>query len=302
MSKDEQSIAWKKWWRMTRPHTLTASFIPVFLGTVLSLYVTSLSWDLFWAMLVASLLIQIATNLFNEYFDYKRGLDNADSVGIGGSIVRDGFFPKSISNLAKILCIIALLLGVYICIQTSWWVGIAGVVCMMIGYLYSGGPKPIAYTPFGEVTSGIFMGMFIIWISFFIQTGFLSWLCVLVSLPIGILIGGINMANNIRDRENDGEKGRRTLPVLLGHKKAVKWLSFSIILAYLWVVVLVFLALISPFCLVVFLGISKAFKAVQGFKSSESPLAMMPAMQETAKHSTFFGFLLGVGLLFGFYM
>lgn len=302
MNQNIKSIQWNKWWRMTRPHTLTASFIPVFLGTILALYKAPIAWDLFLAMLLASLLIQIATNLFNEYFDYKRGLDSADSVGIGGSIVRDGFTPKHISNLAKLLCALALLLGVYICIQTSWWVGAAGVVCMMIGYLYSGGPKPIAYTPFGEVTSGIFMGMFIIWISFFIQTGFLNWLCVFVSVPIGILVGGINMANNIRDRQNDGEKGRRTLPVLLGHKSALKVLSLSLSLSYIWVVGLVSLGLVSPFSLLVFFSIPKALKALKGFNHNESPLSMMPAMQSTAQHSTLFGFLLGVGLFIGFYM
>jgi 1,4-dihydroxy-2-naphthoate octaprenyltransferase len=301
MSQNIKSIAWDKWWRMTRPHTLTASFIPVFLGTLLALYKVHLSWDLFWAMLIASILIQIATNLFNEYFDYKRGLDTADSVGIGGSIVRDGFSPKNISQLAKSLCMIALLLGVYICLQTTWWVGGAGIVCMFIGYLYSGGPKPIAYTPFGEVVSGIFMGMFIIWISFFIQTQTLSWLCILVSVPIGILIGGINMSNNIRDRQNDAQKGRRTLPVLLGHDKAVKALGFSIAVAYLWVIGLILLGLVSPFTLLIFLSVPKALKALRGFGDNSSALNMMPAMQATAKHSTLFGFLLGVGLLLGFF-
>jgi len=301
MSQNKKSIAWDKWWRMTRPHTLTASFIPVFLGTVLALYQTNIKLDLFFSMLIASILIQIATNLFNEYFDYKRGLDTADSVGIGGSIVRDGFSPKNISQLAKSLCILALLLGVYICLQTSWLVGIAGIVCMLIGYLYSGGPKPIAYTPYGEVVSGVFMGMFIIWISFFIQTQTLTWLCIFISVPIMILIGGINMSNNIRDRQNDAQKGRRTLPILLGHEKAVVVLGFSIVIAYLWVIGLVFFGFVSIFTLLVFFSAPKALKALRGFRDNKSALNMMPAMQATAKHSTLFGFLFGIGLLLGLF-
>lgn len=77
-------------WKMRRPHTLTATFSPVILGTVASLYVAEINWLLFIAMMLACLALQIATNLFKEYYDFKRGLDTADSFGIGGEIVRHG--------------------------------------------------------------------------------------------------------------------------------------------------------------------------------------------------------------------
>ena len=66
-------------------------------------------------MLAASILIQIGTNLFNEYFDFVRGLDNENSVGIGGAIVRYGMKPKTVLYLAYGLFGAAVLLGVYIC-------------------------------------------------------------------------------------------------------------------------------------------------------------------------------------------
>lgn len=74
---------------------------------------------LFFMMLLACLLIQAATNMFNEYFDYKRGLDHEGSVGIGGAIVRDGIKPKTVLNLAFGFLGIATLLGVYICMNSS---------------------------------------------------------------------------------------------------------------------------------------------------------------------------------------
>lgn len=82
------------WWRLLRPHALTASLVPVLLGTVYAYTVVEhIRWPLFLAMLLASFLIQTATNLFNEYYDYVRGLDTKDSVGIGGTIVHDGATP-----------------------------------------------------------------------------------------------------------------------------------------------------------------------------------------------------------------
>ena len=74
---------------------------------------------------------------------------------------------------------------------------------MAIGYLYTGGPMPISWTPFGELFSGLFMGMIIILLAFFIQTGNINSFVVWISIPIVITIGLINMANNIRDRVKD---------------------------------------------------------------------------------------------------
>lgn len=75
-------------------------------------------------------------------------------------------------------------------------------------------PFPISWTPFGELFSGVFMGMFIIVIAFFIQTGNIQSYVIWLSVPIVITIGLINMANNIRDRVKDKASGRKTLPIL----------------------------------------------------------------------------------------
>ena len=80
------------------------------------------------------MLIQAATNMFNEYYDYKLGLDNEHSVGIGGTIVRHGVQPKTIMMIALSFYAIAMLLGIYICASTSWWLAVVGLVCMLIGF------------------------------------------------------------------------------------------------------------------------------------------------------------------------
>ncbi|WP_010174448.1 1,4-dihydroxy-2-naphthoate polyprenyltransferase [Bacillus coahuilensis] len=293
---------WRIWWQLTRPHTLTAAFVPVFLGTVLALSYTELHWGLFSAMLVASLLIQAATNMFNEYFDYVRGLDSKESVGIGGAIVRNGVKPKTVLYLGFSFFAIALLLGIYICMLTSWWLAVIGIVSMAAGYFYTGGPVPIAYTPFGEITAGFFMGMLIIIISFFIQTLTVEPIAWIVSFPIGLLVGAILLANNIRDLDGDKENGRKTIAILLGRKRAVYFLATLFIVSYAWVIGLIVTDYISFFALISFLSIPKAIQATKGFIGKTRPIEMMPAMQATAKTNTFFGFLLGIGLLLQFFI
>ncbi|SFS41361.1 1,4-dihydroxy-2-naphthoate polyprenyltransferase [Marininema halotolerans] len=296
-TKQNQPVGWRVWWQLLRPHTLTASFIPVLIGTALALPSTPIHLPLFIAMLLASILIQSATNMFNEYYDYKRGLDNKDSVGIGGTIVRYGVSPRTVMNIAISCCVLAVLLGVYICMSTSWWLAAMGTLCIAAGYFYTGGPWPIAYTPFGEIVAGLFMGLIIIQIAFFIQTDTITTSSLLISGPTSILVGAILMANNIRDREGDEKNGRKTLAILLGHEGAVRFLAGMFILAYLWVLVLIILGMFPPTLLLVLLSVTKAVEAVRGFAGQRTNVEMMPAMGATAQLNSLFGILLAAGLL-----
>lgn len=301
-SQYQQYSTVRKYWHLMRPHTLTAAVVPVLVGTATAkIFLLGsedhLSLTLLLAMLIACLLIQAATNMFNEYYDFKKGLDDHTSVGIGGAIVHNGMSPKLVMNIAIAFYVIAALLGLFIAINSSFWLIPIGLVCMAIGYLYTGGPFPISWTPFGEVFSGIFMGMIIILIAFFIQTGNLQSLVVWISLPIVITIGLINMANNIRDRVKDKESGRKTLPILLGKNNSIRFLALMYIVAYALVIYITFFQPGgSIFFLLALLSFPLPIKAVRRFKKNDTPATMMPAMAATGKTNTFFGLLYALGI------
>ncbi|MFD1928536.1 1,4-dihydroxy-2-naphthoate polyprenyltransferase [Sporosarcina siberiensis] len=297
--KIQADTGWRIWWQLTRPHTLTAAFAPVFLGTMIALTYTNIHFPLFFAMLIASIFIQMATNMFNEYYDFKLGLDTENSIGIGGAIVRNGVKPKTVLNIALVLYGVSILIGIYICMETSWWIAVVGLVSMLIGYLYTGGPYPIAYTPFGELVSGIVMGVFLILIAFYIQTGTVTTSAILLSIPSMFLVAAIMMANNIRDLEGDKEIGRKTLAILLGRQTAISILSIFFIISYVWIITLVVLGQLTPWALIVLLSIRKPMKAITIFRKNLHPLQVMPAMKETAVTNTVFGLLLGMGILIG---
>ncbi|WP_026693570.1 1,4-dihydroxy-2-naphthoate polyprenyltransferase [Peribacillus kribbensis] len=294
---------WRVWWQLTRPHTLTAGFVPVLVGTALALNEKAhFHAAVFICMMVATLFIQMATNMFNEYYDYKRGLDNENSIGIGGAIVREGVSPQTVLTIALTLYGLSILLGIYICSHSSWWLALIGLICMSVGYLYTGGPFPIAYTPFGEIFAGLFMGVFVILIAFFIQAGYVSANSVLVSIPVALLVGAINLANNIRDLEGDKENGRKTLAILAGRKNAIIILGSSMAVSYIWIISLILSDNASPWLLLVLLSIPKAVKATKGFVGKTQPLQMMPAMKATAQTNTIFGFLLSIGLFINYFI
>ncbi|RDW20979.1 1,4-dihydroxy-2-naphthoate polyprenyltransferase [Oceanobacillus chungangensis] len=285
------------WWRLIRPHTLTASFIPVFIGTMIAFIDGSINWLLFLAMLIASLLIQSATNMFNEYYDYARGLDTEESVGISGTIVRDGIEPKKIRNIAFIFYGISILIGIYICTASSWWIAVIGLICMAFGYLYTGGPLPISYTPLGELFSGVLMGSVIIGITYFIQTGTVTATMIWISIPITIFIGSINLSNNIRDRDGDEIGGRKTIPVLIGREKSITFLATLFIIAYTLTAIYIIIGILPSWSLLTFLSAIKARSVIKNFRGKTEPLEMMPAMKATGITNTIYGFLLAISLL-----
>ena len=275
---------------MTRPHTLTASFAPVYLGTAVAIVSGyPLRWDLFFAMLIASLLIQSATNMFNEYYDYKLGLDTEKSVGIGGTIVRNGVKPKVVLNLALLFYAISVGIGLYICIETSWWLAVVGAVSMAIGYLYTGGPFPIAYSPFGEVVSGFVMGMLLVLIAFYIQVGDVTTFAIILSIPSMLLVVAQATIG-----------GRKTLTILIGRRNAIHVLAGLFIGSYIWITALVLLQVITPWALLVWISIPKPIRALKTFYTYEDPLKAAPAMKATAQTNTFVVILLGIGLLIGY--
>ncbi len=292
----------ESWYRLTRPHTLTAAVMPVLIGTAMGFADGTVDVALFAAMLIASVLIQSAVNMFNEYFDFKRGLDTAESVGIGGVIVNKEMEERTVLLTAVAFFSVSVLLGVYVCARTTWWIAVVGSASMFIGYLYSAGPRPLAYTSFGELAAGIFMGPVIVLISYFVQTRRMTLDAVLISVPISILVAAILMANNIRDALPDSQKGRRTLAVLWGKTRATSFLGWMFACAMLWTIGLVMYRLLSPWTLIVLLSLPKAVQSVRSFKKGNTPGEMLPAMKAASVLHSQFGLLLTLGIVLGKYL
>ena len=293
----------KEFFMCTRPHSYPASIAPVLFGATYALgYESKFSILKFILFLLACLLIQAATNLFNEYYDYKHGLDKVDSEGISGSIVKGNLSPKEVMVGALVLYALAFGLGLILTFMTSVYVLLVGLVCMLAGYFYTGGKYPIAYSPFGEVVSGFFMGTIIIALSFYFQTGFVNADIIVVSLPLFIMIGAILLANNIRDLDNDKESGRRTYAILVGRNNAIKTMAISFIVVYLLNVLFIVTKYTSWWNLLVFVTIPLAIKIIKGFSTNNHKTTMAPFMVLTAKLTIFVGFIMSLANILKYIM
>ena len=293
----------KEFFMCTRPHSYPASIAPVLFGATYALgYEIKFSILKFILFLLACLLIQAATNLFNEYYDYKHGLDKIDSEGISGSIVKGNLSPREVMVGALVLYALAFILGLILTFMTSLYVLLVGLVCMLAGYFYTGGKYPIAYSPFGEVVSGFFMGTIIISLSFYFQTGYVNADIIVVSLPLFIMIGAILLANNIRDLDNDKESGRRTYAILVGRNNAIKTMAISFIVVYLLNVLFIVTKYASWWNLLVFVTIPLAIKIIKGFSANNHKTTMAPFMVLTAKLTIFVGFIMSLATILKYLM
>ena len=134
----------RKYWHLMRPHTLTASIVPVLVGTATAkLFLLGsqdhIKFSLFLAMLIACLLIQAATNMFNEYYDFKR-IRRSYICRHRWRDCSKWYESKTCHESSNCFYIIAALLGIYLAVNSSFWIIPVGIVCMAIGYLYTGGP------------------------------------------------------------------------------------------------------------------------------------------------------------------
>lgn len=293
----------KEFFMCTRPHSYPASIAPVLFGATYALgYEIKFSILKFILFLLACLLIQAATNLFNEYYDYKHGLDKIDSEGISGSIVKGNLSPREVMVGALVLYALAFILGLILTFMTSLYVLLVGLMCMLAGYFYTGGKYPIAYSPFGEVVSGFFMGTIIISLSFYFQTGYVNADIIVVSLPLFIMIGAILLANNIRDLDNDKESGRRTYAILVGRNNAIKTMASSFVVVYLLNIVFAVIKYVSWYNLLVLVTIPLAIKIIKGFSENNHKTTMAPFMMLTAKLTIFVGFIMALANILKYLM
>ena len=289
-----------EWLRLARPFSLTASAVPVLFGTALAARDGAFAWGPFLAMLVASLLIQAATNMFNEFYDERRGLDTDTAVGIAGSIVQGRMHARAVLMGALFCYTVALFLGIYLVVVGGWQVLALGCLCALGGYLYSAGPRPIAYTSLSEAAVFLFMGVLIVVIAYAVQDpGSYPLYVPLAALPIGGPVAAILLANNLRDVRSDRRGGRRTLPIVLGREVGILVYRVLLLAAYVAVAALMTFGVVPLECALVFLSATPAIRLWRDIATTTTPERLDPVVKRTAGLHLVFGLLYTAGVLLG---
>lgn len=208
------------WLSAVRPQTLTASLAPVAVGTALALQDGKVNWIIAVTALLGAIMIQVGTNFFNDYSDFKKGADTEDRLGPARATQKGWVTPKQMLIATIATFIVAGAIGIYLSVVGGWPILLIGVFGILSGLAYTGGPYPLAYVGLGDLFVMLFFGNAAVCGTYFAQTGELSLAAILASFAVGAFATAILVVNNLRDRHTDVLANKRTLAVRFGARFA----------------------------------------------------------------------------------
>ncbi|MFY0567164.1 1,4-dihydroxy-2-naphthoate polyprenyltransferase [Archangium lansingense] len=285
----------KTWLMAARPKTLTAALVPVMVGTALAYGLGVGRWLPALAALVGAMLIQIGTNLTNDYYDFKKGADTEERLG-PKRVTQSGLIAPGVVLASALTCFgLAVATGTYLVVVGGWPIVAIGLASVFAGYAYTGGPFPLAYHGLGDVFVFIFFGLVAVPGTFYVQAltvGPAAWWA---AIPVGAIGTALLVVNNLRDGTTDVKAGKRTLVVRFGSTAGKAEYVVLLAMAFATPLAMWGLGLASPWVLLALLSAPVAVPPLKLVLGAEGA-ALNPALGGTARLQLVFGLLFSVGL------
>ena len=285
----------KTWLMAMRPKTLTAGAVPVLVATALA-YGEGVGRLLpALAALVGAVLIQIGTNFINDYYDFKKGADTAERLG-PKRVTQSGLIAPSTVLMGGLACFaLATLVGLYLVAVGGWPIVLIGVMSLVCGYAYTGGPYPLGYHGLGDLFVLIFFGLVAVTGTYYVQAGFVGPAAWWASLPVGAIGTCLIVVNNQRDASTDVKAGKRTVVVRFGAGFGRAEYVLLLVASYATPFVLFARGLASAWVFLPLLSLPLVAPPLKMMLKSEGA-ALNPALGATARLQLVFGLLFALGL------
>jgi 1,4-dihydroxy-2-naphthoate octaprenyltransferase len=311
-SMASNSIPLKVWLQAARPKTLTAGLVPVLVGTALAAREGRAQPLPALAALAGALLIQVGTNLTNDYYDFKKGADTAERLG-PQRVTQAGLIPPGrVLAGAVVSFALAVVVGLYLAWVGGWPIVAIGLASVASGYAYTGGPFPLGYNGLGDLFVMIFFGFVAVCGTYYVQAHEVTAVVAWCAVPVGAIGTALIVVNNLRDVSTDVKVGKRTLAVRFGRSFARAEYAVLLAVSFLVPLVLAALELRGPGLLgtlgqgllgwggqgvlLSWLALPAAVGPLRTVFTAEGP-ALNGALHGTAKLQLVFGLLLCGGLL-----
>lgn len=220
----------KAWFLAARPKTLTGAAAPVIMGGALAFqYVGHLNCLPFLLCLLFAFVMQIDSNLINDYFDFRKGTDREDRLGPERACAQGWVTPKAMRVAIVLTTSLACVLGLPLIFWGGYKLILVGALCVLFCFLYT---TCLSYRGYGDLLVLVFFGIVPVCMTFFVLAECVTWQVFMASVACGLAIDCLLMVNNYRDRNQDEISGKRTLVVRFGRKFGLRM--------YLWLGLLAF--------------------------------------------------------------
>lgn len=276
------------WIQGSRPRTLPAAIAPVLVATVAA----GSQWRPLQAALAlfVSLALQIGVNYSNDYSDGIRGTDD-NRVGPTRLTASGLATARAVKNAAFLSFGAASIAGLLLASLSSWWVILIGITSIAAAWGYTGGANPYGYKGLGEVSVFIFFGVVATVGTYYVQTLTITWLACAASVPMGALSCALLAINNIRDRAQDLQVGKRTLAVRLGDRNSRLLLVLLLMSAYLFAALT-----LKPWALITLMTLPLAVKISRAILSGAVGRDLIPLLAKTGQLQLLFALTFALGL------
>lgn len=286
----------RAWAAAARPRTLLVAISPVLVGTAFGIAGAG-AIDLVAASLVlaAAVLVQVATNMQNDVgYTMRRGESSGTRRGLPRATANGWLSVREVRVGIVLVSIVAFGLGLGLAVYRGWPVLVIGAASLTAALAYMGGPKPIAYTPFGELTVFVFFGLLAVTGTEWVLTGSFSLVTLLASIAIGGLAAAALAVNNHRDMEHDRLVGRRTFSVVFGAGGS-RHLYRALLLGPFLIVPVMAVCAKAPTLLLPLLLLPIAFRLLRDFLCCPPGSAFNHILFQTFRLELWFAVLLSVG-------
>jgi 1,4-dihydroxy-2-naphthoate octaprenyltransferase len=289
---------WRMWLHAARPATLPAAIVPVVVGTAVAVAAGHFRLFPFMATLFASLFIQNGTNFANDLFDFQKGVDTVERIG-PMRITASGLASPTDVLRATILAFgLAALAGGYLIYSGGVPIFVIGLTSIISGIAYTAGPYPLGYHGLGDLFAFLFFGPVAVLGTYYLQSGHVSIIAGIASIPVGLLVTAILIVNNIRDIDTDRLTGKMTLAVRLGRRATQLQYATFVFGAYVVPVVLLAAGATSWLFWLPFLTLPKALHLVETICNRSDGPALNAALKGTGQLHLLFGLLFAASFLY----
>ncbi len=287
------------WLEIVRPFSFTASVVPVATGGALALLHQRFSPGLFVLALLASVLLQAGTNIINEIYDVRQGIDSIVSPRASHAIVKGRIAERLAFGLAFLAFTAAALLGVTLALERGWPVIALGIVGLVGGFGYTAPPLQYKFRALGPPLVFCLMGPLMVIGTYYVVSGRFGWDAAVASIPVGLLVTAILHGNEWRDISEDARAGISTLSIRFGRRAAHLGYVALVLGAYLALATGVMLQVLPTGSLLAMLSLPLLVTILRNSElgSAGSQRAIAKIDLQTAQLHATFGGLLVAGLV-----
>jgi 1,4-dihydroxy-2-naphthoate octaprenyltransferase len=288
------------WGVAVRPRSLPVAVSPVLVGATFGFTRTGgIDWIAAALVLGAALLMQVITNMQNDVgYTVRGGESSGTRTGLPRATANGWLTVRHVRLGIVVAAVAAAALGIALVAWRGWPVLAIGVSSLLAALAYMGGPKPIAYTPFGELTVFVFFGLVAVLGTDWVLTGSIGVPTVVAAVAIGSLAAAALAVNNHRDIAHDRLVGRRTFAVTFGEHASQGLYTLLLLLPFLLLAPIAWLVRdVAPLLPMVLLPAALQLRVA--FVRGPRGLALNEVLFRTFRLELWFAALLAAGVLLG---